>query len=353
MNREINYAQAILEATDQCMADNPFVYIIGLGVTDPKGVFGTTTGLEAKYGSMRVLDMPVAENGMTGIAIGSAITGMRPIMTHQRIDFMLLSLDQIINNAAKWHYMFGGLMKVPLVIRLLIGRGWGQGPQHSQSLQALFAHIPGLKVVMPATPYDAKGLLVSAIEDDNPVIFIEHRWLHGLTGNVPEAKYRVAIGKARFMREGKDISIVSSSHMTIEAMKASEILKKNNIDAEIVDMRSLKPLDETAIINSVKKTGRLIVVDGAWRSVGFASEVMAIASEKAFGYLERPPARLTLPDVPTPTSWALANHYYPRAMDIVNTAREMFGHHTVTEEQMGISSDIPLDVPDKTFAGPF
>jgi pyruvate dehydrogenase E1 component beta subunit len=326
MIREITYAKAILEATDQCMADDPSVYIMGLGVTDPKGVFGTTTGLEA---------------------------GMRPIMTHQRIDFMLLSLDQIINNAAKWHYMFGGQMKVPIVIRLLIGKGWGQGPQHSQSLQALFAHIPGLKVVMPATAYDAKGLMVAAVEDNNPVIFFEHRWLHNITGNVPEEKYGIAIGKARVMKEGRDVSIVSSSLMTTEAMKAAEILSNNNIDAEVVDLRSIKPLDETAIINSVRKTGRLVVADGAWRSVGFASEVLATVSEKAFKFLQSPPVRITFPDVPTPTSWALANHYYPRAIDIVNTVRAMFGRNKVTEEQIGISSDIPLDVPDKTFTGPF
>ena len=197
MTRELKYFQAILEATDQCLAADPRVYVIGLGVTDPKGIFGTTLGLEAKYGPRRVMDMPVSENALTGIALGSAVTGMRPIMTHQRVDFALLALDQLINNAAKWHTMFGGRMRAPMVIRLIIGRGWGQGPQHSQSLQALFAHIPGLKVVMPATPYDAKGLLVAAVEDDNPVIYLEHRWLHGIWGPVPEERYRVPLGEAR------------------------------------------------------------------------------------------------------------------------------------------------------------
>src|SRR4030042_4368225 len=221
MPREVSSAQAILEATDQCMAEDSSVYIMGLGVTDPKGVFGTTLGLEAKYGK-RVLDMPVAENGMTGVAIGSALIGMRPIMTHQRIDFMLLSFDQIINNAAKWHYMFGGKMKVPLTIRLLIGRGWGQGPQHSQSLHALFTHIPGLKVVMPFTPYDAKGLLVSAVRDDNPVMYIEHRWLHNITGEVHAENYTVPLGKARIVKEGSDITIAASSYMVLEAMKAAD-----------------------------------------------------------------------------------------------------------------------------------
>jgi pyruvate/2-oxoglutarate/acetoin dehydrogenase E1 component len=252
MQRELTYAQAVLEATDQCMAEDPSVYIMGLGVTDPKGVFGTTLGLKEKHGDKRVLDMPVSENGMTGVAIGSALVGMRPIMTHQRIDFMLLALDQIINNAAKWHYMFGGKMKVPLTIRLLIGRGWGQGPQHSQSLQSLFTHIPGLKVVMPFTPYDAKGLLVSAIKDDNPVIYIEHRWLHNITGIVPEEIYAVPLGKARIVKEGKDITIVSSSHMVLETMKAADYLEKDGISTEVIDLRTLLPLDRISRIQRDK-----------------------------------------------------------------------------------------------------
>ena len=189
MTRDLTYVQAILEATEQCMEANASVYAMGLGVTDPKGTFGSTLGLEQRFGSRRVMDMPTSENAMTGVAIGSALMGMRPVMAHQRMDFILLALDQIVNNAAKWHYMFGGQLRVPLVIRLVVGRGWGQGPQHSQSLQALFAHIPGLKVVMPTTPHDAKGLLISAIEDDNPVIYVEHRWLHGIFGPVPSEMY--------------------------------------------------------------------------------------------------------------------------------------------------------------------
>jgi len=353
LNREITYAQAILEATVQCMESDPSVYIIGLGVPDPKGIFGTTIGLKEKFGDKRVLDMPVAENGMTGIAIGSALVGMRPIMTHQRVDFMLLSLDQIINNAAKWHYMFGGKMKVPLTIRLLVGRGWGQGPQHSQSLQALFAHIPGLKVVMPTTPYDAKGLLISAVEDDNPVIYIEHRWLHGVFGPVPEEEYTVPIGNARIMREGKDVSIVSASHMTLDALKAANLLSGQGIEAELIDLRTIRPLDEKTILDSVKKTGRLLVVDGAWKSFGVSSEIMAMVSEKAFGFLKGPPRRIAFPDIPTPTSFALANHYYPRPYDIINESRAMLGLPLLTEKQMGIENQGHLDVPDSSFTGPF
>ena len=353
MNRQINFAQAILEATEQCMERDPSVYIMGLGVTDPKGIFGTTLGLEKKFGSKRVLDMPVAENGMTGIVIGSTLVGMRPILTHQRVDFMLLSLDQIINNAAKWHYMFGGKMKVPLVIRLLVGRGWGQGPQHSQSLQALFAHIPGLKVVMPVTPYDAKGLLVSAIEDNNPVIFIEHRWLHNIFGDVPEETYRIPLGKAKIVKEGKDLTIVSSSYMTLEAIRAAEVLKKDGINAEVLDLRTIKPLDQDMIMESVRKTGRLILVDGDWESFGVSAEILALIVSNLFDSLKCAPVRIAFPDFPTPTSPALAKYYYPRAIDIVNGVRSVFKLPKITEEKAGIVTNIPLDVPDKTFTGPF
>ena len=353
MAREINYAKAVLEATDQCLAKDKSVYLMGLGVPDPKGIFGTTVGLARKYGSERVMDMPVAENAMTGVAIGSSLVGMRPIMTHQRIDFMLLSLDQLINNAAKWHYMFGGKMKVPLVIRLIIGRGWGQGPQHSQSLQALFAHIPGLKVVMPTTPYDAKGLLISAVEDDNPVVFIEHRWLHNIFGEVPEPMFRVPIGKGRIVKEGRDLTIVASSHMVIESLKAYELLSNDNVSAEIIDIRTIKPLDKDMILGSVRKTGRLLVADDGWKSFGVSAEIIAMASEEAYGSLKCAPGRIALPDVPTPTSWKLANHYYPRAIDIANCALGMMGLAIKSEAQHGIVHEIPLDVPDKTFTGPF
>ena len=353
MNRQITFSQAILEATEQCMERDPSVYIMGLGVTDPKGIFGTTLGLEKKFGSKRVLDMPVSENGMTGIAIGSSLVGMRPILTHQRVDFMLLSLDQIINNAAKWRYMFGGKMKVPMVIRLLVGRGWGQGPQHSQNLQSLFAHIPGLKVVMPTTPYDAKGLLISAIEDDNPVIFIEHRWLHNISGDVPKEKYSIPLGKAKIVKEGKDVTIISSSYMTLESIRAAEVLKKDGINAEILDLRTIKPLDKDTVEESVRKTGRLIVVDSAWESFGVSAEILALAVSNLFDSLKCAPQRVAFPDVPTPTSWVLANQYYPRTIDIVNNARKMFEMPEITEKEAGICHSQPLDVPDPTFTGPF
>jgi pyruvate dehydrogenase E1 component beta subunit len=331
------------------MARDPRVYVLGLGVTDPKGTFGTTLGLLERYGPRRVLDMPNAENAMTGIAIGSALVGMRPIMTHQRADFVLLALDQLINNAAKWHFMFGGRMRAPLVVRLVIGRGWGQGPQHSQNLQALFAHVPGLKVVMPTTPHDAKGLLVAAVEDDNPVIVLEDRWLHGIRGHVPEELYRVPLGSARTLRSGRDVTLVATGYMALEAQRAAEALAVQGIDAEVIDVRTLAPFDATHVLTSVRRTGRLVVADAGWRSLGFAAEVVARIAEEAHAELKAPPRRVTCPDAPTPTTPALANHYYPRAADLAAAVREQLGRWAPPEPALGV----PLDLPDPHFRGPF
>ncbi len=352
MRRNLKFVQAINEAIDLCMAKDSSVYTMGLGVPDPKGIFGSTLGLQEKYGDRRVMDMPASENGMTGIAIGSALAGMRPILTHQRVDFALLAVEQIVNQAAKWHYMFGGKMCLPLVIRMIIGRGWGQGPQHSQSLQAWFAHIPGLKVVMPTTPYDAKGLLISSVEDDNPVIFIEHRWLYDITGHVPEGVYRVPIGQAHVVREGHDLTIAAVSYMTIEALRAAEILLKDGIRAEVIDIRTIRPLDDTSILNSVRKTGRLMMVDTGWKTFGISAEIVARIAEEAMGVLKCPPRRVALPDCPTPTSPALAKHYYPRARDIVRGVRQMMGIQ-FEETDQGEMPAVPLDIPDMSFSGPF
>lgn len=346
--REIKFTQAINEATDQCMAADPRVQIMGLGVPDPKGIFGTTTGLQAKYGAERVSDLPTSENGMTGVAIGCALAGMRPILSHQRLDFAMLSLEQIVNQAAKWHFMFGGRMRMPLVIRMLIGRGWGQGPQHSQSLQAWFAHIPGLKVVMPTTPHDAKGLLIASIEDDNPVIFLEHRWLYNISGSVPEPMYRVPLGAARVMREGSDITIVATSYMALEAFRAADMLAQQGISAEVVDVRTLRPWDETTVMSSVAKTGHVIVTDTGWAAVGFSAEVVARIAEQGIA-LRKPPRRICLPDSPTPTSPALAAHFYPRAVDLATAAAAMLG----ATFKAPPPPTIPLDVPDMSFTGPF
>jgi pyruvate dehydrogenase E1 component beta subunit len=344
-----------LEATDQAMAADPAVYVMGLGVPDPKGTFGTTLGLQEKYGPNRVMDMPTSENAMTGVAIGSAIAGMRPIMTHQRVDFFLLALDQLINNAAKWHYMFGGQMRVPLVIRLMIGRGWGQGPQHAQTLHSLFAHIPGLKVVMPSTPYDAKGLLLSSIDDDHPVVFLEHRWLHGVYGDVPEDSYRVPLGVAKVVQEGTDVTVVSCSQMTVEARKAARLAE--GVSMELIDLRTVRPLDKEAILRSVRKTGRLIVADPDAKTVGLSAEILALVAEEALTDLKRPPIRVTYPDAFTPTSWAQANHFYPTAHDIAATALQMMHKPAqaaaLREAILAERLSVPLDTPDPSFTGPF
>lgn len=358
MGREIKFTQSVREALELSLEKDSSVFIIGEGVPDPKGIFGTTTGLRDRFGDERILDMPIAENGMTGICVGAALMGMRPILIHQRIDFALLAIDQLANNAAKWHYMFGGEQKVPMVVRMIIGRGWGQGPQHSQNLQALFAHIPGLKVVMPSTPYDAKGLMISAVRDNNPVVYIEHRWLHNLAGDVPEEDYEVRIGSAKVARKGSDITIASTSYMTIESLRAAQILEKAGISAEVVDVRSLKPFDQETVLKSVGKTGRLLAADSGYLTGGFAAEITARAAESGFMSLKSAPSRVTLPDLPTPTSKGLTAHYYPTYVTIMEKAMESMGKSKKQVEDFiranSLEKDrLSSDVPDSSFTGPF
>ena len=350
--RELNYAKAINEATDFCLKTDQSVLVIGLGVPDPKGIFGTTTGLQDKYGSERVMDMPLAENGMTGVIIGASLNGYRPILTHQRVEFALLSIEQIVDQAAKWFYMNAGQQNVPIVIRMIIGRGWGQGAQHSQSLESWFAHIPGLKVVMPSNAYDAKGLLISSIEDNNPVIFLEHRWLHNTIDYVPEDGYRVPIGEAKVVKEGKDISIIAHSYMVLEAIKCSEVLESKGISIEVVDLRSIRPLDTKTILNSVKKTKRLIVADNGWVHFGVSAEIISVIAENIFEKLLCAPERIGMNDSPSPSTRALANNFYPRSIDIARIACKML-KNPVDLENLFPKSDLPEDVPDPAFNGPF
>lgn len=321
--RGITYREALLEATAQMLASDKSVFVLGEGVDDSGGVFGTTRDLHKKFGKERVIDTPLAENGVTGIAVGAALAGMRPILVHMRVDFMPLSMDQIMNHAAKWHYMFGGKVSVPLTIRSIIGRGWGSAAQHSQSLQSLFAHIPGLKVVMPATPYDAKGMLRSSVYDGNPVVFIEHRWLYEHLGHVPEEPYTVPIGKAVIRRTGADVTIAAASLMVYEAMKAAEDLKAEGIDCEVLDLRTIKPLDIETLAGSVKKTGRLVVADTGWKEFGIGAEVIARVVEEAFHALKAPAIRVALPDVPTPSSPVLEKAFYPGQKHITEAIKKM------------------------------
>jgi len=352
--RKISYSDAIREGINQTMENISNLIVIGEGVPDPKSIFRTTEGLQKKYGKNRVFDMPLAENGMTGICIGAALDGMHVLMIHQRIDFAMLAMDQIINNAAKWHYMFEGQMSVPIVIRVIIGRGWGQGPQHSQSLQALFAHIPGLKVVMPAVAKDAKGMMVAALKDKNPVIFIEHRWLHHIEDDVSEDLFETELDKAKILREGKDLTIVATSLMVIESLKAAQVLAKIGIDLEVIDLRSIKPIDIETIMQSVRKTGNIVVADTAWKTGGIAGEIIAQVVERGFDDLERSPLRIASPDHPVPTTHYLANEYYQDALEI---AEHVMNYFEYREDRKQVHSKLkalkPKDVPSKDFHGPF
>ncbi len=353
--RVIDYAEAIREGLETAMADDPSVILIGEGVPDPKGIFGTTSGLRRRFGEQRVFDMPLAENGLTGICIGAALKGLRPVMVHQRIDFALLAMDQLVNNAAKLNFMFDGKVKVPLVVRLIVGRGWGQGPQHGQSLQALFAHIPGLKVVMPATAADAKGMLMSAVVDDGPVLFIEHRWLHHVQGDVPAGACHRPLQGAQVLRQGGDLTIAAFSHMVIEALKAAEWLAGEGLDVSVIDMRCVSPLDAATVAASVKQTGLLLVADTGHRKNGVASDLVARVVEQAMADMKSPPRIVSLPDSPLPTSRFLADHYYPDAVDIALNAMQMAAAETVDFDAIvaALRKPEPRDQPDRDFTGPF
>ncbi|RLG31622.1 alpha-ketoacid dehydrogenase subunit beta [Methanosarcinales archaeon] len=321
--RKISYVQAINETLHQMMEKDKSVFLIGQGVNTPWYAGGSTIGLLKRFGPERIFDTPVSEDGVTGAAVGAALAGMRPILFHARMDFMLYAMDQIINHAANWYYMFGGQLSVPLTIWGIINRGGEQAAQHSQALQAMFTHIPGLKVVMPSTPYDAKGLLVASIEDDNPVVYIDERWLYNYMGEVPEELYSLLIGEGIIRREGEDVTVVATSYMVHEVTKAAESLDKKGIDVEVVDLRSLKPLDENLLFNSVKKTGRLVIADGGWKTCGIAAEISALVSENIFDNLKAPIMRVSLPDTPAPASLILEKAYYPKAKNIISTVKKL------------------------------
>ncbi len=323
--RRLSYPEAIREALDQALGIDPRVFVMGQGVDDPAGMFGTTLNLHKKYGNKRAFDTPLSENGLMGFAVGAAIGGMRPVYFHNRPDFLLLAMDQLVNHASKWFYMFGGAVNVPLVIWACIGRGWGSGAQHSQSLQGLFMHIPGLKLIMPSTCHEAKGLMLSAIADDNPVLIIEHRLNFRHKGFVPEAPYRLPIGKGVIRRQGKDITIVSISYMVTESCRAAEILAEEGIEAEVIDLRTLRPLDEEIILASVAKTGFVLVVDTGWKTGGVTAEISALIAEKGFASLKAPIRRVASPDVPTPAGYTLEEAFYPGSKEIIGAAREILG----------------------------
>jgi pyruvate dehydrogenase E1 component beta subunit len=296
--------------------------------------------------------MPTSENAMTGVAVGAAMLGIRPVMVHQRLDFFLLAMDQLVNSAAKWHFMFGGTTSVPITIRLIMGRGWGQGPTHSQNLQAWFAHIPGLKVVMPTSAQDAKGLLLASIFDQNPVLFLEHRWLHNLSGVVPEQFYKTPLGSARTVRNGSHITIVAMSYMVIEAAHAVEQLSCEGIDCELIDLRTVSPIDWDLVFVSVRKTGRLIALDTGHATGSIAGEVLARVSSECWDSLKSAPQRIAMPDFPEGTSPALTKNYHPRAEHIVMKISKMLGK-VIDTSGLAEKRSHPHDVPGSWFNGPF
>ncbi len=324
-NRRLTYSLAINEALHQTMERDDSVILIGQGVKSPWYVGNTAQGLIKKFGEQRVIDTPVSENAMTGAAIGASLAGMRAVVVHPRMDFMLYAFDPIVNEAANWFYMNGGRIPVPVVFWGVINRGGEQAAQHSQALHAMFSHAPGLKVVMPATAYDAKGLMVAAIEDDNPVVFVDDRRLYNTEDDVPEELYSVPIGKGIVRREGKDVSVIASSYMVGEALKTATVLNQSGIDVEVVDLRTVKPLDVAVILTSVEKTGRVVIADPGWKTCGLAAEVCAVISENNPGWLKSPIRRVTLPDVPAPASRSLEEKYYINSRNIIDAIMQVIG----------------------------
>ena len=315
--RELTYAQAITEALGQCMKEDERVILLGEDIGVYGGIFQVTAGLLNEFGPERVIDMPIAEAGFTGAAVGAALTGMRPVVEIMFIDFTTVCMDMIINQMAKMHYMFGGRGKVPMVLRINIGAGRGAAAQHSQSFHALFMHIPGLYVAVPSTPYDAKGLMIEAIKSDNPVIFVEHKKLYVEKGDVPEEGYTIPFGQAEIKREGRDVTIVATHALVLRSLNAAEEAAKEGIEVEIVDPRTLVPLDRGAIIESVKKTGRLLVADEGHKTCGVAAEISAMVAEEAIYYLKAPVARVCSPDTPVPFSPPLEQAYIPDVKDLM------------------------------------
>jgi pyruvate dehydrogenase E1 component beta subunit len=317
MMRKISYLTAINEALSEEMTRDKNVVLFGEDVGLFGGCFGVTQGLFNKFGAERIKDTPISETAIIGLAVGGAATGIRPIAELMFMDFAGVAMDEILNQAAKMRYMFGGKAKLPLVIRMAYGAGISAAAQHSQSLEAWFTHIPGLKVVMPSTPYDVKGLLKSSIRDDNPVIFLEHKVLYGVSGDVPEGEYLLPLGKGDVKKEGKDVTVIATGMMVHKALEAASKLETEGISVEVVDPRTLVPLDEEMILTSVKKTGRVVITHEAPKRSGFGAEIAAIIVEKGFPYLKKNIVRVCGKDTPVPFSPPLEQYYIPQAQDIL------------------------------------
>lgn len=356
--RVISSGAAINEAFAIIGERNKDVLLFAEGIDDPSAMYGTTKNLRPIYGDSRIIEMPVAENGLCGVAIGAAMSGKRPVISFHRVEFALLAMEQIINNAAKMHYVSNGHHTAPIVLRLVIGRGWGQGPEHSQSLETLFSYIPGLKVLMPVFPGDYKGMLIAAIEDNNPVIIIEHRWSHYVKGHVDEGYYKSDITRPQRIKQGKDCTIVGVSYSTLDALKAADALEKVGVSVELFDLRVTRPLVLEDIEASVKKTGKLLTVDTGYKTLGIGAEIVAQITERCFKDMKAPPARIGLPDHPTPSSRGYLPGLYPDAQKIIATVGAMLNLSADKIEAANaalkaMTNDLPVDTPDPAFQGPF
>jgi pyruvate/2-oxoglutarate/acetoin dehydrogenase E1 component len=345
----MKFTEAIQDAYAQTMRKYPEVFLIGVGIIDPKAAFGTLAGLYKEFGDARVVEGPLAEQMLTGVTFSAATLGLRPVLIHHRVDFLPLTFDQIANHMAKWSYMFGAQQKVSCVVRGIVGRGWGNGPQHTQSMQGFAASIPGVKVVVPANAADAKGLMISAILDDEPVIYIDHRWLHSDSGEVPEGLFQIPIGKAHVAKEGTDLTIVAIGPMVQEALKAAEKMKESGHSIEVLNLRTIRPFDIEGILKSVEKTGRLVIADSDWPHFGVASAIISEVCQKAFLSLKGAPAAVTWPNHPVPASYAIDTQYYPMAKEIIATASKVLSLSHFGEVEM----DATTKYHSGTHSGPF
>ncbi len=351
MNKNINYIEAINNALIKIMKTNKKVICFGLGINDPKNIFGSTKNLLKFFGNKRVFDMPTSENALTGVAVGLSLNSYIPVMMHQRFDFFLLAIDQLVNSAAKWKFMFGHKRKFKMVFRLIIGRGWGQGPTHSQNYISWFRNVPNMKIFCPTFPQDIYNLYLRIPVIEGPVIIAEHRWVHFQKQNIKLLKNKKNIFKCNLLSKGKDLTIVSYSYSTIEVIKLYEVLKKNRIYFDHIDLNSIKPLDINSIIKSVKKTGKLIILDNTsfpYCSVG--KDIISMIVEKNVRYLKKSPILLTLPDSPTPTSFFQTKNYYVSHKKILNKIEFILGKKIKNKL---IKEKIDHDKPDSTFTGPF
>jgi len=324
MKRTLSFGRALNLALEHALERDPNVFVFGLDVPDHKRIYGSTTGLVERFGAERCFGTPLSEEAMTGVAVGAALSGLRPVHVHIRTDFLLLAMNQVANMMSNLRYMSGGRVQVPLVIRAVIGRGWGQSAQHSKSLHGVFAHFPGLKVVLPSSPQDAYSLLRASIQDDNPVVFLEHRWLYDVEGEVDDA-HEAPLGSCHVRRRGTSLTVLCTSWMNVEAMKAAEVLATRGVELEVVDIRTVAPLDEATIIESVRKTGYCLVADYDWAFCGFSAELAALVSHRCHGVLTQPVERLGFAHVPCPTTRPLENLFYPSALTIIRTVERMLG----------------------------